>query len=105
MSARVEALRQGLREHGYEERKNIVIEWRFAEGKLDRLPALAAELARLKVESSSRVLRQQPWRSKKQLRPFRLSWRRIAILLEAGLSPAWRGRVETSPDYQRLPRR
>jgi ABC-type uncharacterized transport system substrate-binding protein len=50
MSARVEALRQGLREHGYEERKNIVIEWRFAEGKLDRLPALAAELARLKVD-------------------------------------------------------
>jgi putative tryptophan/tyrosine transport system substrate-binding protein len=32
------------------EGKNIVIEWRFAEGKLDRLPALAAELVRLKVD-------------------------------------------------------
>ena len=47
---RIEAFRQGLRELGYVEGKNIVIEWRFAEGKLDRLAALAAELVRLKVD-------------------------------------------------------
>ncbi|HEX9273003.1 MAG TPA: ABC transporter substrate-binding protein [Candidatus Binatia bacterium] len=47
---RIEAFRQGLRELGYVERKNIVIEWRYSEGKLDRLPALAAELVRLKVD-------------------------------------------------------
>jgi ABC-type uncharacterized transport system substrate-binding protein len=50
ISARIEALRQGLRELEYVEGKNIVIEWRSAEGKLDRLPALAAELVRLKVD-------------------------------------------------------
>jgi len=50
ISARIEALRQGLRELGYVEGKNIVIELRSAEGKLDRVPALAAELVRSKVD-------------------------------------------------------
>jgi putative ABC transport system substrate-binding protein len=49
-SARVEALRQRLGELGYVEGKNIVIEYRYAEGKLERLPDLAAELVQLKVD-------------------------------------------------------
>ncbi len=43
-------LREGLRELGYVEDQNIVFEFRSAEGKLDRLPELAAELVRLKVD-------------------------------------------------------
>jgi putative ABC transport system substrate-binding protein len=47
---RNEAFRQGLRELGYVEGKNIVIEWRYTEGNPDRYPALTAELVRLKVD-------------------------------------------------------
>ena len=46
----VEALRQGLREHGWVEGQNLAIEERWAAGQFDRLPALAAELIRLPVD-------------------------------------------------------
>ncbi|HEV8723456.1 MAG TPA: ABC transporter substrate-binding protein [Candidatus Binatia bacterium] len=46
----LEAFKQGLRERGYIEGKNIAIEYRYAEGKINRLPLLAAELVKLKVE-------------------------------------------------------
>ena len=49
-SARSEAIRLALRELGYIEGQNIAIEYRYAEGKRDRLPELAAELVRLKVD-------------------------------------------------------
>ena len=49
-STRAEAIRLALRELGYIEGQNIAIEYRYAEGKLDRFPELAAELVRLKVD-------------------------------------------------------
>jgi putative ABC transport system substrate-binding protein len=50
IKARTDAFRQGLRELGYVEGKKIVIEFRYTERKRDRLPPLAAELVRLKVD-------------------------------------------------------
>src|SRR5262245_49178499 len=49
-SARAEIIRLALRELGYIEGENIAIEYRYAEGKNDRLPGLATELVRLKVD-------------------------------------------------------
>src|SRR5262249_10329223 len=49
-SARIKAFQQGLHEHGYIEGKNIMLEYRYAEGKQDRFPELATELVGLKVE-------------------------------------------------------
>ena len=49
-SARYEAIRLALRERGYNEGQNIAIEYRYAEGKRDRVPELAAELVRIKVD-------------------------------------------------------
>jgi putative ABC transport system substrate-binding protein len=49
-TARVAAFRQGLREFGWIEGQNIAIEYRWAAGRPDRLPALAAELVRLEVD-------------------------------------------------------
>ena len=50
VSARMEAFRQGMRDLGYVEGKNIVIEYRYADGNAQRLPELAAELVGLKLD-------------------------------------------------------
>ena len=87
------------------EGKNIVIEWRYAEGKLDRLPALAAELVRLKVDV---IVTAGPTatRAAKEATDYDSHCHDavIAILLATGSSPAWRGLAETSLDCRPLPR-
>jgi putative tryptophan/tyrosine transport system substrate-binding protein len=45
ISPRIEAFRQGLRDHGYIEGKNIVIDWRSSDGKVDRLSGIASGAA------------------------------------------------------------
>src|SRR5215470_18102296 len=49
-AGRVEALRAGLRDLGYVEGQNVVIEYKWADGRSDRFPDLAAELVRLNVD-------------------------------------------------------
>jgi len=46
----ISGYREGLREHNYIEGRNLLVEWRFADGNEERLPALALELVRLRVE-------------------------------------------------------
>jgi putative tryptophan/tyrosine transport system substrate-binding protein len=50
LSANIEAVRQGLRDLGYVEGQNLIVEFRYAESKVERLPELADELVRLKVD-------------------------------------------------------
>lgn len=51
ISTRTEAFRHGMRDLGYIDGTNLIIEFRYADGKFDRLPALAAELVRLNVDA------------------------------------------------------
>ena len=105
ISARIEAFRQGLRELGYVEGKNIVIEWRYAEGKLDRLPALAAELVRLKVDiivsggaTATRAAKEATVDDSHSHDAV------MTILLETGSSPALRDLAGTLLDCPTFPR-
>jgi putative ABC transport system substrate-binding protein len=85
-SSRAEAFRQGLRELGYIEGKNIIIDYRYAEGKFERLPDLAAELVRLKVDVIL-ALGVPPTRAAKQVTTT------IPIVMGGGSDPVRAGLV------------
>jgi putative ABC transport system substrate-binding protein len=85
-STRAEAFRQGLRELGYVEGKNIVIDYRYAEGKFEILPDLAAELVRLKVDVIL-ALGVPPTRAAKQVTTT------IPIVMAGGSDPVRTGLI------------
>ncbi len=89
-SVRSEAIRRALRELGYMEGQNIAFEYRYAEGKLDRVPELAAELVRLKVDiivASGGV---------RTIRPAKNATKTIPIVMVgAGMDPVVAGVVDS----------
>ena len=83
--------REGLRELGYVEGRNIVIEYRWAEGKYERFPALIAELAALNVDVI--VTAGPPLQSRGRRRRSLSSWRLSAIPSAWASSQASRGQA------------
>ncbi len=94
-----QAFRLGLRDLGWIEGKNISIEYRYAEGRHDRLLGLAADLVRLKVDVIVTFATSDTLAAKK-LRALSLSlWRAGLTLLRVGWLRAWRGPAATSQGY------
>ena len=87
------------------EGKNIVIEWRSAEGKLDRLPALAAELVRLKVDIIVTGGPAETRAAKEATATIPIVMAQRGDPVGSGSSPALRGLAGTLLDCPRLPRR
>ena len=83
----LEEFKEGLRERGYTEGKNILLEYRYAEGKYERLPELAMELAREKVDVIVTT-------SSESARAARKATRTIPIVMTSG-SPVEQGLAET----------
>jgi putative tryptophan/tyrosine transport system substrate-binding protein len=104
-SNRIDATRRALRELGYIEGQNIVIEYRYAEGKFDRYPELAAELVRLKgdiivVAGGRRLI----LAAKNSIKTIPI------VMMGSGIDPVEAGFIEslarpggTSPALQPLP--
>ena len=97
----VEAFRQGLRELGYVDGKNIVIEYRCAEGKLERFPKLANELVRLKVDVIVMPIRRAV-AAKEATKTIPIVMVTSGILSRADSSLAWRGQAEISQGLSAL---
>ena len=93
-----------LRDLGYVEGKNIAFEYRFADNKLDRLPALADELVRLKVDVLVTPGTNEALAAKNATRTIPIVFMIRLIPLHLGWLTAWRGPAETSPGSPTLQR-
>lgn len=98
--ARFVALRQGLRELGYVEGQNLVIEYRSAKGKGELLPEVTEELVKLRVDVIVAAGSPLVWNAAKKATSKSLSsWRAaLKILLKLELSRAWQSPVATLQD-------
>jgi len=84
--SRLKSFRLGLADFGYVEGKNVAMEYRYAEGKLDRLPNLAAELVRLKVDVIVTTGTESTWAAKNATQT-------IPIVIGVGTDPVGSGLV------------
>src|SRR5262250_2625020 len=91
-----EVFRQGLRELGWIEGRNIVFDYGFAEGRFERLPELAAELVRLKVDMIVAVQTPAAAAAKNATPTIPIVGISSSTLLGSGSSPASRARAGTS---------
>ena len=85
------AFQQGLRDLGYTEGQNVIIEWRFAEGKSERYPALVANLLHIGVEAIVTNSGDEP------IIAAMKSTKTIPIIFETGSDPVVRGFVASLP--------
>ena len=88
-------LRQGLKDFGYVEGRNIAFEFRWAEGTLDKLPEMATELVRLQVDVIVTLPRRLRWQPSRPHNPFPLSSWRWATRWRAASCRVSRGRTRT----------
>jgi putative ABC transport system substrate-binding protein len=96
-SAEVDAFRQGLRALGYIEGQNTTMESRFAGGQVERLPELASELARLKVDVIVTSNTPSAMAAKAATSTIPIVFASLRMQLAPGSSPTSRVRVGTSP--------
>jgi putative tryptophan/tyrosine transport system substrate-binding protein len=89
-------LQRGLRELNYVEGQNIAIEYRFAEGKPEQLPMLAAELVRMKVDVIVAWGTQATLAAKQATTTIPIVMTGVTDPVKAGWSRAWRGQGATS---------
>jgi putative tryptophan/tyrosine transport system substrate-binding protein len=100
MAVLIDAFRQEMSKLGWIEGRNITIEYRFAEQKLERLPELAAELVRLKVDLIVVVSTPPALGAKSATTTIPIVMTNAGIRWLQVWLPVWRGREATSPGSQ-----